>query len=109
MLTTPRLILTPLTGDDAEFFYEINDDRTDEQRASGEPWPDAAQGHGYAYEACAAALGARGAAGHGHLPVVEFIDEDNLPSRRLAEKLGLVWDGGYNSRGRCVFELPAGS
>ncbi|GAA0939521.1 GNAT family N-acetyltransferase [Virgisporangium aurantiacum] len=39
MLTTARLALSPLTPDDAAFFYDLNDYRTQEERASGAEWP----------------------------------------------------------------------
>ncbi len=39
MLTTARLALVPLTPDDAAFFYELSDHRTEEERASGAQWP----------------------------------------------------------------------
>jgi RimJ/RimL family protein N-acetyltransferase len=39
MLTTARLALSPLTSDDAAFFYDLCDHRTEEERASGAEWP----------------------------------------------------------------------
>ena len=39
MLTTARLALSPLTSDDAAFFYDLYDHRTEEERASGAEWP----------------------------------------------------------------------
>lgn len=39
MLTTARLALSPLTPDDAAFFYDLYDNRTEEERASGAEWP----------------------------------------------------------------------
>jgi RimJ/RimL family protein N-acetyltransferase len=39
MLTTARLALSPLTCDDAAFFYDLYDHRTVEERASGAKWP----------------------------------------------------------------------
>src|SRR5689334_17372706 len=164
MLLTARLALSPLTPDDAAFFYELSDHRTAEQRAAGEEWPapflteamgkfgtdwanegigyhlvrlgdasgpaigiagvrlgsldstghlnvyyhivESEQGKGYAVEATRAALDARGAAGHGDLPVLALIRPENAVSRRVAERLGFRWEEGrFNARGLCVYEL----
>ena len=67
---------------------------------------EAAQGKGYAIEATRAALEARGAVGHGHLPVLALIRQENVASRRVAERLGFRWEEGrVNARGLCVYEL----
>jgi RimJ/RimL family protein N-acetyltransferase len=164
MQTTARLALSPLTCDDAAFFYDLCDHRTAEERASGAEWPtpflteamgrfgtdwanegigyhlvrlgdgsgpaigiagvrfgsldstdnlnvyyhivESERGKGYAVEATRAALEARGAAGHGGLPVVALIRPENGASRRVAERLGFGWqDGRFNARGLCVYEL----
>ena len=162
MLTTARLALSPLTPDDAALFYDLNDYRTEEQRASGAEWPTpflteamgkfgsdwanagigyhvvrlrdgpaigiagvrfgsldstdnlnvyygivaSERGKGYAIEATRAALDVRGAAGHGHLPVLALIRPENAVSRRVAERLGFGWtEGRLNARGLCVYEL----
>jgi RimJ/RimL family protein N-acetyltransferase len=164
MLTTARLVLSPLTPDDAAFFYDLSDHRTERERASGAPWPtpflteamgrfgtdwknegigyhlvrlgdgsgraigiagvrfgsldstgdlnvyyhivDSERGKGYAVEATRAALDARGAAGHGDLPVLALIRPENAVSRRVAERLGFGWEEGrFNARGLCVYEL----
>jgi hypothetical protein len=39
MLTTARLTLSPLTSDDAALFYDLNDHRSEEERASDAEWP----------------------------------------------------------------------
>lgn len=39
MLTTAHLTLSPLSPDDAAFFYALSDDRTEAERASDAPWP----------------------------------------------------------------------
>ena len=39
MLTTTHLTMAPLSPDDATFFYELHDDRTEAERASDAPWP----------------------------------------------------------------------
>lgn len=39
MLTTARLTLSPLNPDDAAFYYELQDDRTEADLASDAPWP----------------------------------------------------------------------
>ncbi|WP_034270028.1 GNAT family N-acetyltransferase [Actinospica robiniae] len=39
MLTTAHLTLAPLSTDDAAFFYELSDNRTETERASDAPWP----------------------------------------------------------------------
>lgn len=164
MLTTPRLTLVPLTLDDAAFFYELHDDRTQEERASDAEWPspflteamgkfgtdwakegigyhlvrlgdgsgpaigiagvrfgsldstdnlnvyyhivESEQRKGYAVEATRAAIEARGAAGHGELPVLALIRQENVASQRVAERLGFTWEEGrFNARGLCVYEL----
>jgi RimJ/RimL family protein N-acetyltransferase len=164
MLTTVRLALSPLTCDDAAFFYDLYDHRTEEERASNAEWPtpflteamgkfgtdwaskgigyhlvrlgdgsgpaigiagvrfgslDSAdnlnayyhivepeRGKGYAVEAMRAALEVRGAAGHGELPVLALIRQENVASRRVAERLGFGWEEGrFNARGLCVYEL----
>jgi RimJ/RimL family protein N-acetyltransferase len=164
MLTTARLTLSPLTPDDAAFFYELSDHRTAEERASDAEWPtpfhkeamakfgtdwantgigyhlvrlregaertigiagvrfgsldssdhlnvyyhivESEQRKGYAIEATRAALEARGAAGHGELPVLALIREENHASRQLAERLGFRWEEGrFNARGLCVYEM----
>lgn len=167
MLTTERLTLLPLTPDDAAFFYDLSDHRTEQERAAGAEWPspflaeamgkfgtdwanegigyhlvrlgdgegpaigiagvrfgsldstdnlnvyyhivESEQGNGYAVEAMRAALEARGAAGHGDLPVLALIRPENAVSRRVAEKLGFAWEEGrLNARGLCVYELVVG-
>ncbi len=164
MLTTARLTLSPLTPDDAAFFYDLNDHRTEEERASDAEWPtpflteamgkfgtdwandgigyhlvrlgdalgpaigiagarfgsldstdnlnvyyhivESERGKGYAVEATRAALEVRGAAGHGKLPVLALIRQENVASRRVAERLGFGWkEGRFNARGLCVYEL----
>jgi RimJ/RimL family protein N-acetyltransferase len=164
MLMTARLALSPLTSDDADFFYELRDHRTEEGRASGTKWPtpfereamgkfgtdwanegigyhlvrlgdglgpaigiagvrfgsldstdnlnvyyhiiESERGKGYAVEATRAALEVRGAAGHGDLPVLALIRQENVASRRVAERLGFRWEEGrFNPRGLCVYEL----
>ncbi|MEU3560912.1 GNAT family N-acetyltransferase [Kitasatospora sp. NPDC006786] len=50
-----------------------------------------AWGKGYAAEAARAAM-AEGLPRHPGIPVIALIHADNLPSRRLAERLGLVAD-----------------
>lgn len=164
MLRTARLALSPLTSDDAAFFYSLYDHRTEEERASGAEWPtpflteamgrfgtdwanegigyhvvrlgdgagraigiagvrfgsldstdhlnvyyhivESERSNGYAIEATQAALDARGAAGHGGLPVLALIRPENAVSRRVAERLGFRWeDGRLNARGLCVYEL----
>src|SRR5688572_17192322 len=164
MLTTARLALSPLTLADAAFFYALCDRRTEEERASGTPWPtpflteamgrfgsdwanegigyhlvrlgdgsgpaigiagvrfgsldstghlnvyyhivESERGKGYAIEATRATVAARGAAGHGDLPVLALIRPENAVSRRVAERLGFRWEEGrFNARGLCVYEL----
>jgi RimJ/RimL family protein N-acetyltransferase len=64
------------------------------------------RGKGYAVEATRAALDARGATGHGHLPVLALIRPENVTSRRVVERLGFTWEEGrFNARGLCVYEL----
>jgi RimJ/RimL family protein N-acetyltransferase len=64
------------------------------------------RGKGYAVEATRATLEVRGAAGHAELPVLALIRQENVASRRVAEKLGFRWeDGRLNARGLCVYEL----
>jgi RimJ/RimL family protein N-acetyltransferase len=63
------------------------------------------RGKGYAVEAMRAALDARGAAGHGQLPVLALIRPENVASRRVAERLGFRWTGRLNARGLSVHEL----
>ena len=164
MLRTARLALSPLTPDDAAFFYDLYDHRTEEERASGAEWPtpflteamgkfgtdwanegigyhlvrlgdglgpaigiagvrlgsldstdnlnayyhivESERGRGYAVEATRAALEVRGVAGHGQLPVLALIGQENLVSRRVAERLGFRWEEGrFNARGLCIYEL----
>jgi RimJ/RimL family protein N-acetyltransferase len=164
MLTTARLALSPLTANDAAFFYELSDYRMEEQRVSGAEWPtpflteamgrfgtdwanegigyhlvrlgdgsgtaigiagvrfgaldstgnlnvyynivESERGKGYAVEATRAALEVRGAAGHGELPVLALIRQENAASRRVAQRLGFRWaEGRVNARGLCVYEL----
>jgi RimJ/RimL family protein N-acetyltransferase len=163
MVTTARLVLSPLTSDDAAFFYDLSDHRTEEERASGAEWPTpflteamgrfgtdwanegigyhlvrlrggggpaigiagvrlgsldstdhlnayyhivgSERGKGYAVEAMRAALEVRGAAGRGELPVLALIRQENAVSRRVAERLGFGWDGRFNVRGLCIYEL----
>jgi RimJ/RimL family protein N-acetyltransferase len=166
MLTTEHLTLSPLTLDDAAFFYDLCDDRTAEDRASGAEWPapylteamgkfgtdwanegigyhlvrlgddsgpaigiagvrfgsldstdnlnvyyhivEAERGKGYAVEAARAALEVRGAAGHGELPVLALIRQENVASQRVAARLGFEWEEGrFNARGLRVYELTS--
>lgn len=39
MLMTERLALSPLTSDDAAFFYHLSDHRTERERTSDAEWP----------------------------------------------------------------------
>jgi [ribosomal protein S5]-alanine N-acetyltransferase len=63
-------------------------------------------GRGYAFEAVQAALDASRPPRCAGLPVLAKIREANVESRRLAERLGLRWDGvRFDDSGLCIYEL----
>lgn len=62
---------------------------------------------GYALEAARAALDEIAGTPYAALRVFAKIRDNNPASRRLAERLGMRWDGvTYDERGQCVFLFP---